>query len=395
MRINDVEVINLHFDYPEGKGFCYAGGTATGRVTSLVLVHTDTEHTGIGAVYSHPDLVRLIIERHLAPHLRGRDSGDIEGLWELMYGLTRWYGRKGVAVSALGGIDIALWDLRGKAAGKPIYELLGGADSQVPAYASGLLWVDDVQRLEDEAAQHAARGFRRVKARLGRSPEYDLQALDAIRRGVGPDNDILVDGSHRYTLEWAVWLAPELQSRGVFWFEEPFPPEDIDAYVALRALIRVPLAAGENDFGLEGFRELLRAGAIDIAQPDACRAGGLTACVHIGRLAGTHGVRIATHTWSDAVALVANAHLVAALPNGLTVEFDQTDNALVTDLLTPPLQVVDGMLELGNRPGLGISLNEATVERLRVEPGETTRQGNYSDLVFGADFLASAAPYDR
>jgi D-galactarolactone cycloisomerase len=321
MKIEHVEVINLHFDYPDGTGFRYAGGTVTSRVTSLVRVHTDGPHSGIGAAYSHPDLVKLIVEKHLAPHLRGRDPTEIEELWELMYGLTRWYGRKGAAVSALGGVDIALWDLRGKAAGKPVHKLLGAERDYAPAYASGLFWTDRLDQLEEEAARHVENGFRRVKMRLGRSPDYDLAAVDAARRGAGDANQVIVDGSHRYTVEWAETTARELAARGVFWFEEPFPPEALDDYVTLRSRIELPLAAGENDFGVQGFRELIRAGALDIVQPDCCRAGGISECLRIGRMAGAAGLDVATHTWSDAVALIANAHVVCSLPTGLSTSY--------------------------------------------------------------------------
>jgi D-galactarolactone cycloisomerase len=311
-----------------------------------------------------------------------------------MYALTRWYGRKGVAVSALGGLDIAFWDLRGKAAGKPVHELLGGGRSAVPAYASGLFWHDDVRILEEEAARHLERGFRRVKMRLGRSPDYDLTALDAVRRALGGEREVMVDGSHRYSPERAEWLGRELAARNVFWFEEPFPPEELDLYVALRPRLSVPLAAGENDFGLQGFRETLRAGALDIAQPDCCRAGGITECLRIGRLAASLDVGVATHTWSDAVALVANAHLVAALPNGITVEVDQTGNPFIDELLAEPLRIEGGVLELGRASGLGIELDAAALERLAVPAGETMREGNYSDLVFGARHLGVAPPYE-
>jgi D-galactarolactone cycloisomerase len=392
MTIERVEVVNLRFEYPPGGGFRYAGGTVTSRVTSLVLVHTDGPHTGIGAAYSHPDLVKLIVERHLGPHLVGRDAGDVEELWELMYGLTRWYGRKGAAVSALGGVDIALWDLRGKAAGKPVYELLGAERDWAPAYASGLFWTDDVRGLEEEAARHVEHGFRRVKMRLGRNADYDLAAVDAARRGVG-DGDVIVDGSHRYSLELAEAMGQELAARDVFWFEEPFPPEELDAYVALRPRIAVPLAAGENDFGVQGFRELIRAEALDIVQPDACRAGGITECLRIGRLAGESGLHVATHTWSDAVALTANAHLVAALPTGLTVEVDQTGNPFVDDLLAEPLRIDDGRLLLGDAPGLGIELDEAAVSRLAAGYGDSMADGNYSDLIFGQEHYTVAEPY--
>ena len=393
MKIEHVEVLNLRFEY-DGVGFAYAGGKVTAKVTSLVRVHTDGPHVGIGAAYSHPDLVKTIVEGNLASHLVGRDASDVEGLWELMYGLTRWYGRKGAAMSALGGVDIALWDLRGKALGAPVWQLLGSERSFSPAYASGLFWADDVAELEAEGAHHVSRGFRRVKMRLGRNPEYDLAAVDAAKRGAGKGNDVIVDGSHRYSLERAEWMGEELARRGVYWFEEPFPPEDLDAYVALRPRIDVPLAAGENDFGVQGFRELIRAGAVDVIQPDACRAGGLTECIRIGRMAVDASLNVATHTWSDAVALVANAHLIASLPNGLTVEVDQTGSPFIEELLVEPLKIGDGKLELGGAPGLGIELNEAAVGRLAENYGHSMKDGNYSDLIFGTEYYEEAPPYE-
>ena len=394
MKIEHIEAINLRFDYPDGGGFRYAGGQVTSRVTTIIRVHTDGPMVGIGAAYSHPDLVKLIVERNLAPHLAGRDPADVESLWDLMYGLTRWYGRKGAAMSALGGVDIALWDLRGKAAGRPVWQLLGSERDYAPAYASGLFWADEVGQLESEAARHVEHGFRRVKMRLGRSSQYDLAAVDAAQRGAGAGNDVIVDGSHRYSLERAEWMARELAARDVFWFEEPFPPEEIDAYTALRPRIDVPLAAGENDFGVQGFRELIRAEAVDVIQPDACRAGGLTECVRIGRLAAEAGLEVATHTWSDAVALVANAHFVAALPNGLTVEVDQTGSPFIEELLEEPLRIVDGRLALGDGPGLGISLDQRALTRLNANYGELMRDGNYSDLIFGPEHYSVAPPYE-
>jgi len=394
VKIEHVEALNLRFEYPEGGGFRYAGGQVTSRVTTIVRVHTDGAHVGIGAAYSHPDLVKLVIERNLAPHLLGRDPREVEELWELMYGLTRWYGRKGAAVSALGGLDIAFWDLRGKAAGKPVWELLGSERDFAPAYASGLFWTDDVAELEREAARHVERGFRRVKMRLGRSADYDLAAVDAARRGAGEGNDVIVDGSHRYSLARAEWLGRELAARNVFWFEEPFPPEDLDAYVALRPRIEVPLAAGENEFGVQGFRELIRAGALDIVQPDASRAGGITECVRIGRLARDTSLGIGTHTWSDAVAVVANAHFVASEPSGLTVEVDQTGNPFIEELLAKPLRITDGRLALGGRPGLGIELDERALASLAAAYGDLMQDGNYSDLVFGPQHYALPPPYE-
>ena len=272
MKIDHIETINLRYEYPETHKYQYAGGVCTGRLTSLILVHTDTNQVGIGSVYSHPALVYLIVQNQLAPVLRGEDPTDVETLWNKMYGLTRWYGRKGVAMSALGGVDMALWDLKGKAEGKPVWALLGGERNVCPAYASGLLW-NEIDRLVEEATRYLDDGFRRMKIRLARSEEYDIAAVRAIRRAIGPDNDLMVDASMRYHLELARRMGKFFEEQRVFWYEEPFAPEDLDSYTALCGTIGVPLAAGENEFGLQGFRELIRTGAVDIVQPDACRCG--------------------------------------------------------------------------------------------------------------------------
>jgi L-alanine-DL-glutamate epimerase-like enolase superfamily enzyme len=393
LRIADIEVINLHFVYPPDEGFRYAGGRVTGRVASIIRVTTDDGMTGLGAAYSYPDLVGLIVSRQFKPMLLGCDPLEIGTLWDKMYQMTRWYGRKGAAITALGGIDIALWDLRGKVLGKPVYKLLGGMRNSVPAYASGLFWHDDVRHLEKEAIRHRDRGFTRVKMRIGHSEEYDMDAVGAVRRGVGCEGDILVDGSHRYTLETAERIGNFLADKKVFWFEEPFPPEDLDSFVSLRQRLNVPLAAGENEFGVQGFRELLRANAVDIAQPDASRTGGISECVRIARMAADFGVRVAPHTWSDAVAVTANAHFIAATPNSITVEIDQTGNPFVEDLLAEPLKIKDGLLSLSDRPGLGIDLNFDTLKKYTLPPGQAIPNGNYSDLFFGQEFWTVPSPY--
>ena len=391
MKIEAIEVINLAHQAPPGGAFAYGGGTLTGRLASIVRVTCDDGLMGIGSAYSHPQLVRTVIEQHLEPFLLGRDPRSIDALWTTMYRLTRWYGRKGAAVSAIGALDTAFWDLRGKSLGKPVHELLGASRTNISAYASALFWHDDLDLLAHEASSYVAAGYRRMKMRLGRNEEYDAAAVEAVRRAVGPSIDIMVDGSMRYPLDAAVRIGDVLSRAGVFWFEEPFEPDDIDAYCALRTLTKVAVAAGENEFGLSGFRELMRAGAIDIAQPDVCRAGGISEVYRIGLLAAEHGIRVATHTWSDAVALVANMHVVAALPTGITVEVSQDDNPFIHELVNEPLEIRDGQLLVSGAPGLGITLNEATVRKFQLGPMDDVPEGNYSDMIFGSGF-ASAAP---
>jgi D-galactarolactone cycloisomerase len=389
--IESVRVRTLHHSYPAGGGFTYAGGRVNSRTTSLITVVTESGITGIGSAYSHPDLARVIIDGHLARHLQGQNALEIERLWARMYELTRWYGRKGAAMATLGGIDVALWDIRGKAEGQPVYRLLGGSDPEVAAYGSGLFWTDDLGEITEQVTRYRADGFTSVKMRLGKDPEYDRRAVATVRQALGEQGRILVDGSHRYDVAGARKLAKDLSPLGVGWFEEPFPPEDLDKYVALRSDCALPLAAGENEFGMQGFRELARVGAVDIMQADASRAGGITEVARVANLAADLGLRFAPHTWSDAIAVTANAHLVAAAPTGLTVEVDRTGNPFIDDLLDEPLTVADGKLRLSDRPGLGITLNEDVVDRLALAPDQWLPDGNYSDLIFGADPPATPA----
>jgi L-alanine-DL-glutamate epimerase-like enolase superfamily enzyme len=394
LKIKQIEVVSLRCEYPAGQGFQFAGGYCNGRLSCLVFVHTDAGITGVGSVYSHPGLVTAIVEDHLQPVLLQQDPLQVEELWDRCYRLTRWYGRKGVAVSALGGIDTALWDIRGKASGKPICELLGGKRRRVPAYASALLWKDDPAELGQEAARHLTDGFVAMKMRLGRSYEYDRNAVRIVREVIGPHNRLIIEGNARYNVSQAERIAENYRAAGVFWLEEPFPPEDIDSYVALRPNVGLPLAAGENEFGVQGFRELLDRGIVDIVQPDCSRTGGITECRRIGVLAAQYGLRVATHSWSDAVAIVANMHVIASIENGITVEIDRTGNALIDELLETPLRVVDGEVAVPQGPGLGIEINEAALERFRLPKGAAIPDGNYSDMVFGPDYFTPAGPYD-
>ncbi len=394
MRIRDVEVVTLCFTYPPDQAFQLAGGLCTGRLSCLIKIHTDDGSVGLGSVYSHPELVRTVIEGQLRDFLVGEDPTNVERLWDRMYSVTRWYGRKGAAMSALGGVDMALWDLRGKAAGKPVYQLLGAKRNRVKAYASALLWKDDPAELDEEAKRHVANGYRAVKTRLGRNYEYDSAGVRILREAVGPDVRIQVDGNARYSLDQARRVLPKFREAGIFWLEEPFAPEDVDNYLALRPdLNGIPLAAGENDFGLQGFRELIDRRMVDIVQPDCCRAGGITECRCVGASAENAGLRVAPHTWSDAVAMVGNMHVVASLSNSITVEMDQTGNPFIDDLLVEKLRVEEGELAMPQSPGLGIELNDEVVERYTLPAGSAVPTGNYSDMVFGREHYAPAGPY--
>lgn len=391
MKIDHIECINLLFNYPNRHGFQSSGGVTTSRVTSLILVHTDQKEIGIGSAYSHPALVQIVVQQ-LSDLLRGYETADVEAIWEKMYGWTRWFGRKGAAMSALGGIDVALWDLRGKSLGKPVWQLLGGSEPSCPAYASALLW-NTMDGLATEATRHLEHGFRRMKMRLGKDEEYDTSAVAAVRQAIGPNHDLMCDASMRYHLTLARRIGRVLAENRVFWFEEPFPPEDLDSFAGLRSTVCVPVAAGENEFGAQGFRELIERRAVDIVQADASRCGGITEVCRVADMAHKAGLKLAPHSWSDAVAIMANAQVVAATPHALTVEVDQTGNPFVEELLAEPLQVKDGRLQLSLKPGLGIELNQAAMEKYRMADPLAVPDGWYSDMVFGQADNKPAGPY--
>ncbi|RJP26706.1 MAG: mandelate racemase/muconate lactonizing enzyme family protein [Candidatus Abyssobacteria bacterium SURF_5] len=408
MKIDHIETIHLYFEYSEGKSFSTPAGPVKGRMTTLVRVYADNGLTGIGSAYAHPAMVEAAIQ-HLAPLLEGRAVTDteydplsqfmrgdtqIERLWRGMYVWTRWSGRKGAAMAALGGIDQALWDLTGQAEDKPVWKLLGGKTSKCPAYASGMLYGFTPAETAELAAKYVSRGFRRVKMRIGYSWEHDVAAVRAVRAAIGDKIDLMCDGTWRFDLEGARRMAKELVANRVFWFEEPFEADDLDNYVALRGTIGLPLASGENEFGFEGFRELIRIGAVDIVQPDASRCGGISEVVKVARLARTANLRFAPHSWCDPVAVISNAHVVAAHDNGITVEIDQTGNRFIEELLGHPLTVKDGLLDLGDRPGLGTELDPAALERFRVASPADIPQGNHCDIILGPPtVLAPIPPY--
>lgn len=386
-----IECIHLRFEMPRESTFMTPGGPVDGRLTTLVQVTTDDGRTGIGSAYAHPGMVQVAVE-HLTPFLLGMRVDDLETLWTRMHIFTRWFGRKGAAVAAISGLDTALWDLRGQVEGQPVWRLLGASSGRVPAYASGMLY-SSPDEVADGCRRAVARGFRRIKVRIGWSWDYDVAVIAAARDAVGPDRDLMIDGTWRYNLREALDVVPVLEEHRAFWFEEPLPGDEIESLAALRQATSVPIACGENEFALHGFRELMRNDCVDIVQADASRAGGITEVSKIAAEAAARGVRFAPHSWCDAVAIVANAHVVAAAPNGITVEIDQTGNRFVEELLGGPFELVDGHIDLGDAPGLGITLDPAAVADMRLADPWHIPNGNYCDIFYGRDHVHYIGDY--
>jgi D-galactarolactone cycloisomerase len=344
------------------------------RQALLVKIETDDGLVGWGEAAGLPAAASAVIDAALRPILIGRDPADINVLWHEMYIKTRHYGQKGVAIAAISAIDIALWDILGHALGVPIYRLLGGAFGvEVEAYAMGLYYypgetLDDLQtraaRLVNE--DH----FRGVKMKIGGLPlREDIRRVAAVREALGAETLLMVDANGAYNASAAIMVGRTLAEHGVFWFEEPVPPEDIAGYCEVKRALPMLIAGGECEYTYFGFRRLLGARAVDVVQPETCAAGGITECRRISDLAHADGVFYVPHMHGSALALAVNLQLVAAMPpvsstagpHPPQMELDASKNPLREDLLVQPLEPCAGVLRVPEGPGLGVRVNESAV----------------------------------
>lgn len=388
MRITKVEPIPLLARLPEGTkapisiphADRLAGTVFKGYRACLVRIHTDEGVTGVGEcmVRLAPEATAAIVSE-LGEVLIGADPLDTMVAWELMFSVMMNRGHlKGFFMEAVSGIDIALWDLKGKALNKPIYQLLGGAQRpKLLAYASSLR-MRGLETTIAEAKAFVARGYQGMKLKLGADRnryQRDLELAQAVREAVGPEIYLSADANCGFERPAAMMLGRGLQDLGYAWFEEPLAPDDWDGYAEMARAFEMPIAGGETEFSRFGFRELFVRGAIDIVQPNIGRAGGFTECMRIAALAEAFHIPYAPHTGScTAVCMAAELHIAAALPGFLIFEHMQSDwskdatNPLRHDVvLRDPEVFNDGYLELPPGPGLGIELNEEIVARYRTD----------------------------
>lgn len=372
MKITRVEamVLTCQMDKP------IMDATYTLPYRSAVIVRVDTDEglSGIGeaAYFGGPPMItKMVIEKELQDYLIGEDPLNNEKLWEEMYQRTIKHGRKGVIIAGMSGIDIALWDIKAKAAGMPLYRLLGGCHEQIRAYASAGFYAQGkgIKELADEMASYVREGFTGVKMKIGRlSPAEDVDRVRAVREAIGDNIDLLVDGNNAYTSYQAIRIGRRMEEYNIFWFEEPVPAEDIEGSAAVAAALDTPVAAGENEFTRYGFRDLIINKAIDIGQPDVTWCGGITEAKKIAGMASAWNIYCVPHSFSSAVALVANLHFSASIPNSLLQEFDRNYNPLRENLLREPVWINrSGYIDLTDKPGLGIELDEAVVKKYRVD----------------------------
>src|SRR5271170_4762243 len=387
MKIVDIRTIPLscRCDPPYGS----AGGMQARRGGLLVEIETDERVIGIGEAGVGGGATASVIEKVLRPMLIGEDPLLIEGLWQKMFARTRQFGRRGIVMNAISGIDIALWDIAGKVAKLPVYKLLGACRDRVEAYASGGFYQEGkgVDGIAHEAEGYRARGFKGMKMKIGRNPSTgthlrqlsgnvdfcetdpseDLARVAAARKALGSSAKLMVDINCAWSPPFAIEMGREMAPYKLFWIEEPVATDDIDGSARVADALDTAIAGYETELGLYGFRELIARGAVDIVQPDIAWTGGFSEGRRIAALAQAHHLMVAPHAFGGAVLLAASLHFAAAIPNALVLEFDQNPNGLRDELLKEPMGADgDGMIRLPERPGLGIELDPAAVELYRV-----------------------------
>jgi len=351
----------------------------------LIRVKTSEGVEGIGEAFI-PNrtgdgvlAAKVLVDRGLRPLLVGEEALGIERLWEKMYAnADTLYDRRGLAIHAISGVDMALWDAAGKALRLPVHTLLGGCfRERVRVYASALFNLENPDVTVHEAQRYLDQGYTAMKfgyGGFGHNHRKSVELVRRLRETVGEETDLIVDGPASLSVVEALRLARALEKYNVYWYEEPLSRDDLEGYVKLTAEAQVPIAAGEGEFTRFGFKKLLLTRAVDILQPDVSWVGGLTEAKRIVEMAHTWHTPFVPHNWGCAMNTYASIQLVASAPKGFLCEFPigprtheaqltATPSPMMTELPKEPTEVKKGYVEVPKKPGLGLELNEDAVKK--------------------------------
>ena len=377
MRIENVKLTIVRQALGEQR-FSYSQAWYNDRALLLLEMITDDGITGWGEAFGNPYVNRAILEKVYIPLIIGKNPLDRGVIWRRLYNALRDHGQKGAAIEAISAIDLALWDIGGKALGMPVYQMLGGAArKEVQPYATGFYRTRDStdKTLIEEAERYQSQGFLGMKVKVGFGVERDARLVKAIRKAIGPRTALMIDANHAYNACDAIALARRIEQCDIAWFEEPVPPEDLDGYCEVKRKTSIPIAGGEAEFTRYGFARLLAARAVDIVQPDCCASGGLSEASHIATLATIHNIRCCPHIWGSAIALQAGLHLAFSLPDypdslnpaPVWLEYDRTPNIFREELNLHKLNMENGKIKLEQLPGLGLEVNRQLIARYQVK----------------------------
>ncbi len=365
MKITAITAIPLSFRLDQGKTVTMGIGSTTKRDTIIVRVETSEGITGYGEAHPgrSPGAVVSLIHNTLAPMLIGMKATDVIGVWKRVHRMQlSSHGVGSGASLALSGIDMALWDIRGKAAKMPLYELLGGSKRRLPAYAGGIsLGYQPKESLAEEAQEYVARGYKAIKLRLGDSAKADIERVLHVRKVLGDDIDILTDANTAYTLADVRRVLPVLADIKAGWLEEPFACNDFSSYrEAAKITSLVPIAAGENHYGRFEFAQLREAGAVQIWQPDLSKCGGITEGLAIAAMASAYRIPMHTHSSATGINHAATIHFMAAIENSGYFEACVSHFNPLRDMFGTTFNIgADGCVEPLDKPGIGLEIDES------------------------------------
>lgn len=380
MKISRIDTFVLKS--PLAEPFAFSQGWVHQRSATLVRITTADGIEGWGEAFTQglesPEIAATAIETAFKPMLIGLSALDTAVHWYSMYNKSRDFGRKGSVVAAISAIDMALWDITGKALNQPIHQLLGGAvRSTVTPYATGFYRIEgqgEAARLAEEARAHTKAGFTAMKVKLGFGVQDDTRVMHAIAEELSTEltngtTELMVDANHAYGRNDALKLGRVLEGYPIRWYEEPIAPEDIEGYRWLRDKLDVPIAGGENEHTVYGFNALFKNHSVDVAQPDIGSCGGFTAARDITALAQANGIAVNPHVWGSAVAQAASLQWIATLPithhnlfpQQPILEFDRSSHPFRQQLIKNPWQLENGTVSIPTGPGLGIDVDMSVV----------------------------------
>lgn len=372
MKIKSIESFIVSDKLKES--FYFSQWEYSERRICIVKVTSDTGHVGWGEGYGPAGVIKAGIN-FLTPFLIGQNPLETETIWSIMYRRTLDFARRGILVSALSSIDVALWDLKGKILEQPVHLLLGGKKrDMITPYATGMYFMNGGKLsdiLSKEAKQYAELGYKAMKMKVGLTIEEDIENVKQVREAIGPNIHLMIDANHAYNLREAVQLANAVEKYDIGWFEEPISPEYYEQYAELRTKTSIPIAGGECEYLRFGFQTLLQSKSVDIIQPDICATGGLTEAKRIATLASVYGVEVVPHTWGTGIAISAALHFVCNLdtvPGRLKtpncyIEYDRTENRLREELAITDMVAKNGEIKISDKPGLGFEFNEDALHK--------------------------------
>ncbi|MGI9392184.1 MAG: mandelate racemase/muconate lactonizing enzyme family protein, partial [Parvibaculales bacterium] len=350
----------------------------------LVEIISDGGISGWGESYGMAPVTQKAISDFYAPLLIGEDPLSIDVLWHKMWQSSLDFARKGVMMAAMSGRDMALGDLKGKALGRSISNLMGGAARQiVPCYITGMYFQDIpedklLKTLTTEAQTHAAKGYQALKIKIGKNPAFDEKLIKAVRKAL-PKMTLMADSNHAYDLAEATRIGRVLEEHNYHWFEEPLSPEASHLYRQLHARLDIAIAGGECEQTRYGFRDMLEAGGTDILQPDLAFCGGISEALKIRSLASAHGKQVIPHIWGSHLNLAAAAHFLATShsepgriePQPLLLEYDNSQNPLHDIAYKKDMEISPEGATIPTAAGLGVEIDEGGIKKLTIEKTET------------------------